>query len=188
MTQTAEVFQFPIREARQSFEEYWEECQEVGAYLSKPEAYRLFHMAPEQYFANAGWVYVLGNELLTEGVYKVGRTTGRIERRMRQLYTTGVPSEFDCVYAGWFADCITAEMRVHNILAGYRVSESREFFAADLKTISQAIMLCHVRGEMHPDHMLSLALARHEYAINHETVRGVLVAKPKRLPDMEVPF
>lgn len=177
-----------ISDQRQSFEGYWEECQEIGAFIDRREAYRLYHMSPEQYFANAGWVYVLSNPLMTSSTYKIGRTTGKIERRMRQLYTTGVPVEFECVYAGWFADCITAESVVHDLLADFRISDSREFFAASLKAITNAIKTCSVLGEMHPDHMIDLAYARYKYAVDHEKVKGVLVAKKQRLPDMEVPF
>lgn len=185
------IRQFPGCDSGETFADYWEYCQDIGAFQSKREAYARFHMTPEQYFRNCGWVYVLANPFLIKGIYKVGRTTGRIERRMRQLYTTGLPGEFECLYTQWFADCITAERYTHSILEGRRVSDSREFFQADLKQIKHAIMEVSTLGEMHPDHMLSLAQNRHNHAISHEKVNGRL-AVPEPAPvdfDLEeLPF
>ncbi|MEC8917142.1 MAG: GIY-YIG nuclease family protein [Pseudomonadota bacterium] len=189
MTQTAEVYQFRPSDSQETFEDYWQYCQEVGAFQSRKEARERFSLNPEQYFKDCGWVYVLSNPLMPARVFKIGRTTGRIERRMRQLYTTGVPMEFECLHASWFADCITAEKHIHRLLSEFRLNESREFFMADFERIRHAVMEVLTLGEMHPDHMIDIACARYEYAAKHERVNGHLVI-PERNPvdDMEIPF
>tara|TARA_B100000780_G_scaffold162481_1_gene113595 strand:+ start:237 stop:377 length:141 start_codon:yes stop_codon:yes gene_type:complete len=40
-------------------------------------------------------VYVLTNDSMP-GLVKIGRTSGSIEKRMRDLYKTGVPIPFNC--------------------------------------------------------------------------------------------
>lgn len=156
--------------------------------MTEQHARRLFHMPPDQYFANAGWVYVLGNEFMPD-VYKIGRTTGRIERRMRQLFTTGVPCEFHLVHADWFANCIAAEEAIHDFLNKYRVNEGREFFKSDISVIIDAFRLYMATGENHPEHMLPLVSNRYKYATEREMVKGEPALKPRRsVGDEGVPF
>ena len=184
--QNSRVINFPDRSSEEStFSEFWEECREAGERISYQRAKQLFHATPEQYFKNAGWVYVLGNQYLADDVYKIGRTSGRIEKRMRQLYTTGVPGEFDCVHADWFADCCYAELFIHEHLKDYRLEESREFFCADLDTISFAFMTCHAIGDPCPGHMVEQKLKRTRQAMLGETIRGISLVTPS---DLEVPF
>ncbi|MCG7598845.1 GIY-YIG nuclease family protein [Halomonas sp. McH1-25] len=187
MSNTAEIYKFPeASSAEQSFEDYWEGCRQYCPEMTKGRAYQLFHMSPEEYFQNAGWVYVLANGLMAENVFKVGRTTKNIELRMRQLYTTGVPMEFDCMYADWFPDCIRAEAFIHKTLEPFRISESREFFHASINEIEWAFLTYAATGEMAPDHMVGHISARSRHAAAHEQVNGVLVSK--KPTTLEVPF
>lgn len=175
---------------RQTFAEYWEECSEYGV-ISEKRARMVFAMSPEAYFRNAGWVYVLGHQCLRDNVFKIGRTTGRIERRMRQLCTTGVPGEFDCVYAHWFADCVDAESYMHSRLDEYRVEQNREFFEVGLTKVQTAFQEYACFGEIHPDHMINQAHNRFKEAARTEKVRGSLVVPPPSslITDLgEVPF
>jgi len=49
--------------------------------------------------SNQGIVYVLINPAMP-GLIKIGRTNQEdVKYRMSQLYTTGVPLPFECVYA-----------------------------------------------------------------------------------------
>jgi hypothetical protein len=52
-------------------------------------------------------VYVLRNPAF-EHLVKIGRTTGRVVDRARQLMTTGVPTAFDIMFAGRVTDCRAA--------------------------------------------------------------------------------
>lgn len=182
------VISFPDRSSEdESFAEFWESCKETGQEIDYGRAVRLFHATPEKYFSRAGWVYVLGNQHLAENVYKIGLTTGRIERRMRQLYTTGVPGEFDCVHADWFSDCHHAEAFIHEWLSEFRIEEGREFFMTDLKTIDLAFMNYHAIGDPCPSHMVEQMLRRQRFASQSEIVKGVPLSWPTVL-EMEVPF
>lgn len=184
--QNSRVINFPDRSSEDStFSAFWEECREAGDYISCQRAKQLFHATPEQYFKNAGWVYVLGNQYFADDVYKIGRTSGRIEKRMRQLYTTGVPGEFDCVHADWFSDCCYAEAFIHERLQAYRLGESREFFWANLDKIHGAFLTCHAFADPCPDHMVEQKLKRERHAMLSETIRGTSLVTPS---DLEVPF
>jgi len=133
---------------------------------------------------------VLANPFFIDEIYKVGRTTGPIQHRIRQLRTTGVPGDFDCLFAAWFSDCVHAEALIHELLDQYRVDPSREFFNAPLSEIKKAMRKYQLLGEAHPDHMIEQAYTRWRYAVNHERVNGVLVACPdtSKHDFEEVPF
>lgn len=184
---SAEIYQFPASSG--SFEEYWEEINDMGSPISLAQAKRIFHMTPEQYFENAGWVYVLQNPMLPKDVFKVGRTTGAIQRRMRQLFTTGLPSQFELASARWCRDCVLVERITHEKLSNYRVSDSREFFKCDLDDINRAINYANGLGDPTPDHMIDLMFSRWNYATKTETVNGKLVVERQPAIDPnEVPF
>lgn len=185
---SSNIINFPDRSSLDSeFEEFWQECIEYQPGFSFARAKMLFNASPEEFFRNSGWVYVLGNQYLAENIYKIGLTTGSIERRMRQLYTTGVPGQFDCIHADWFSDCHNAESFIHNWLSEYRIEEGREFFQADLKTINFAFMNYHAIGNPCPSHMVEQKIKRECYASKNEFVHGIPIAWPITL-EMEVPF
>lgn len=143
---------------------------------------------PHDFFARSGWVYVLGNELMPD-VFKVGSTTRSVEQRMRELYTTGVPMGFDCMFAEWFADCRHAEAFIHGRLEEARLVHEREFFAAELWLIRQAFMEYSAVGEDVPDEMVDLYSKRRRAAESTERVNGVLIARTAhRFSSPEVPF
>lgn len=76
---------------------------------------------------NTGIVYVLSN-LAMPGYLKLGRTNN-LERRMDDLYTTGVPLPFICRYASLVEHPALVEQALHYAFSQYRVSHNREFFA-----------------------------------------------------------
>lgn len=54
-------------------------------------------------------VYVLTNPAMP-GIVKIGKTTQlEVEERMKQLYSTGVPVPFDCVFACKVKNATTVE-------------------------------------------------------------------------------
>ncbi|MGE6778289.1 GIY-YIG nuclease family protein [Vreelandella titanicae] len=157
--------------------------------MQKPNIYKFPNQTdPKRFFAKAGWVYVLGNGHMPD-LYKVGRTTGSIKVRMSQLFTTGVPMPFDCMFAEWFADCSAAEEFIHHYLEEWRIEFNREFFGADLTTIQHAFMSYSAIGESIPDFVVDLYTMRRRQAESNERVNGVLVARNKRTSAcMEAPF
>jgi hypothetical protein len=79
---------------------------------------------------NKGIVYVLTN-LAMPGLVKIGMTTREsIDTRMKELYSTGVPVPFDCVYACEVkvSDCAKIEKALHKAFEPNRVNANREFF------------------------------------------------------------
>ena len=79
-----------------------------------------------------GFVYVLLNPSFLDLV-KIGLTEHTSEKRARELRKTGVPTPFIVVYDELVTDCETVEDAVHHRLAGYRVSDDREFFRVPVK-------------------------------------------------------
>jgi len=78
-----------------------------------------------------GIVYLLTNAAMP-GLTKIGTTTQEdIRGRMAQLYTTGVPVQFDCFLAVQVADCVAVETAIHRAFDNVRVNPKREFFRID---------------------------------------------------------
>ena len=85
-----------------------------------------------------GIVYVIKNPAFPNLV-KIGITTrDEVNVRMSELYTTGVPLPFECVYAGKVDDPKIVEAASHHAFLNPRVNPLREFFDIDE---SQAIAI-----------------------------------------------
>ena len=66
------------------------------------------------------------------GLVKIGKTTQTdISLRMGQLYSTGVPVPFECVYAVQVDDCTKVESALHVVFGPNRINPNREFFKID---------------------------------------------------------
>jgi len=73
-------------------------------------------------------VYVLTNPAMPSMV-KIGKTTqSDVEQRMSQLYSTGVPLPFECVYAVEVENCSEVEKALHIAFNPSRINPKREFF------------------------------------------------------------
>ena len=76
-------------------------------------------------------VYLLSNPSMPN-IYKIGCTkTNDVTERMKNLYTTGVPTPFQCLRACKVDDCKKAEAMLHKAFAKYRIAPNREFFKID---------------------------------------------------------
>lgn len=78
-----------------------------------------------------GIVYVLTNPAMP-GIVKIGMTEKQsIEKRMKELYGTGVPLPFECKFACNVkkSECSKIEKALHTAFAPQRVNASREFFS-----------------------------------------------------------
>lgn len=86
----------------------------------------------------AGKIYALVNSSMP-GLVKIGKTTRGSKSRANELHTTGVPTPFIVLYEVDVADCDEAEHHMHEVLAGFRVSERREFFRVEPKIAIDAM-------------------------------------------------
>ena len=78
-------------------------------------------------------VYVLTNPAMP-GIVKIGMTSASdVQKRMGELYSTGVPLPFDCVIAREIEDRNAAEIEsaLHTAFGPHRINSSREFFQLD---------------------------------------------------------
>lgn len=88
--------------------------------------------------SNEGIVYVLTNPAI-QNMIKIGITfSDDVKVRMAQLYTTGVPLPFECVYAAKVANYVKVEKALHTAFGPDRINPKREFFEIDP---SQAIAI-----------------------------------------------
>ena len=95
-----------------------------------------------------GLVYVLGTNVYTkEGreIIKIGITTSKIENRINQLYTTGVPFKFRRIKEVETKCYNELEQSMHKLLSPYRINSSREFFIEDCLPFFDQILEIHNR-------------------------------------------
>ncbi len=72
-------------------------------------------------------VYILTNETMP-GLVKIGFTTNDLAKRIKELYSTGVPLPFELFYACEVQDGASVERKLHDAFDDHRVSQNREFF------------------------------------------------------------
>ncbi len=77
----------------------------------------------------------MSNPSFKPDMYKIGYTTLALDKRIKALYKTGVPTEFVLEYAKKVRHCRRAEKEIHDTLCEKRVNPSREFFRCPLKSI-----------------------------------------------------
>jgi hypothetical protein len=83
--------------------------------------------APES--SDPGYVYIMTNSTILEGVIKIGLTRNSPDDRAAQLSSaTGVAENFEVIYSCETANCRALESAVHSELDSCRVSRNREFF------------------------------------------------------------
>ena len=85
----------------------------------------------ERLEAGVGTLYVLGTNLYTksgEEIIKIGITTGTVESRINQLYTTGVPFRFQVIKEFETKNYYELEQSIHKLLDPFRINRNREFF------------------------------------------------------------
>ena len=89
-------------------------------------------------------VYVLRNEAMP-GLIKIGRTSGDLAVRMKQLYTTGVPVPFQCIYAVKLEHVADVEKTLHFAFGGQRLNENREFFTVEPERVIAILKLLNAQ-------------------------------------------
>lgn len=92
-----------------------------------------------------GIVYLLTNPVMP-GLVKIGMTGQEdIDKRMKELYTTGVPVPFECQYACRVekTECAKIEKALHMAFAPQRVNANREFFKINIEQAKAILELFH---------------------------------------------
>lgn len=92
-----------------------------------------------------GIVYLLTNPVMP-GLVKIGMTTQEdIDRRMKELYTTGVPVPFECKFACKVkkSDCLKIEKALHTAFDPQRINQNREFFRINVEQAQAILELFH---------------------------------------------
>jgi hypothetical protein len=75
-----------------------------------------------------GIIYIISNPAMP-GIIKIGKTTQEdVKIRMKELYTSGVPVPFKCVYAAKVENIDEVERALHIAFSPYRLNPRREFF------------------------------------------------------------
>jgi hypothetical protein len=100
----------------------------------------------EKLEAGVGTLYVLGTNLFTksgEEIVKIGITTGTVESRIIQLYTTGVPFRFRVIKEIETKNYYELEQSIHKLLDPYRINRSREFFTEKCLPYVEQIVSIH---------------------------------------------
>ena len=84
--------------------------------------------------AKGGYVYILENEYMPE-VYKIGRTARKVDERMDELFTSGLPTPFKLVFSAYVKDSVFVEKQLHKVFAKQRINKDREFFKVSPKAV-----------------------------------------------------
>lgn len=100
--------------------------------------------------ADVGTLYVLSTGLFTADqleIIKIGITTGSVDRRITQLYTTGVPYRFTVLSQLETTNYSKLEQALHCLFDRYRINKSREFFTADCLAFIPDLLSIHRKIE-----------------------------------------
>ena len=92
-----------------------------------------------------GIVYLLSNPCMP-GLVKIGMTKQEdLEKRMKELYTTGVPVAFKCEFACRVnnRDCAKIEKALHTAFEPQRINKNREFFKINVEQARAILELFH---------------------------------------------
>jgi len=89
-------------------------------------------------------VYILTNESMPDAI-KVG-ITGNLDRRIRELDTTGTPLPFECYYAVEVENASVIEKKIHEGLDDKRIRQNREFFNATPEQAKAILEIAEVMG------------------------------------------
>ena len=92
-----------------------------------------------------GIVYLLSNPCMP-GLVKIGMTKQEdLEKRMKELYTTGVPVAFRCEFACRVnnKDCAKIEKALHTAFEPQRINKNREFFKINVEQARAILELFH---------------------------------------------
>lgn len=82
-----------------------------------------------------GYVYIISNPSFKDNIYKIGMTERTVPQRIKELFTTGVPTPFVVELKVAHKNPKKLEDYLHVRLSKYRVNKRREFFQVSLTKI-----------------------------------------------------
>ncbi|MEA3249638.1 MAG: GIY-YIG nuclease family protein [Patescibacteria group bacterium] len=115
-------------------------------------------------------VYIFTNEAMP-GCVKIG-ITDDVERRMKEVYTSGVPLSFECFYAAEVEDAALVEKKLHFAFADVRMNDRREFFRILPERVRAVLELIAIKD----------ATPRNEVFETVDDKHAVEVARKRRPP------
>ncbi|WP_281700862.1 GIY-YIG nuclease family protein [Acetobacter malorum] len=89
---------------------------------------------------NDGIIYILTNPVMP-GLVKIGKTDQIISKRLKQLYSSGVPVPFECFYAKRVSDYHRVEKHLHGAFGDHRINGNREFFRIEPERVQLILEL-----------------------------------------------
>ena len=93
-----------------------------------------------------GIIYLLSNSAMP-GIVKIGKTTKEdVKLRMKELYTSGVPLPFECLYAAKVKDMDNVEKALHTAFSPDRINPKREFFEIEATQAIAILKLLEVEN------------------------------------------
>ena len=92
-----------------------------------------------------GIVYIIQNAYM-QGIVKIGHTSKKVNERMNDLYTTGIPVPFEVVYAVEFqniedAEKVEKQLHAQFIKEREKVNKNREWFEIEPDVAKEALRL-----------------------------------------------
>jgi hypothetical protein len=91
-----------------------------------------------------GTIYLFENAAMP-GLIKIGVTFGNTETRMSQLYTTGVPVPFTCIYSAKVKSPDKVEKALQAAFGPNRINAKREFFEIEAAQAIPIIQLLEIK-------------------------------------------
>ena len=93
-----------------------------------------------------GIIYILSNPAMP-GIIKIGKTTKEdVKLRMKELYSSGVPLPFECVYAAKVRSIDEVEKALHTAFSPDRLNPKREFFEIESSQAIAIIKLLEIQN------------------------------------------
>jgi len=84
---------------------------------------------------NIGYIYILENEAMPE-LWKIGCSEREnIYKRMKELYTTGVPFHFELIYVGEVENYEEVEDKIKEEFKRHKPNRNREFYTIEPKHV-----------------------------------------------------
>lgn len=120
-----------------------------------------------------GIVYVLENPAMPRLV-KIGKTSqSSVSKRLNDLYSTGVPVPFECIYAGRVENESVVESAFHEAFGPSRINPKREFFEIESYQAIALLRLIAIE-DVTPD------VQREACAIDTESQAGARILRSRR--------
>lgn len=85
------------------------------------------------------YVYVMSNPSFSQDTLKIGWTKKNPTERARELFTTGIPTQYTVEFVISTPSGLNLERQIHSYMDKYRLAENREFFKLTKDEIRQIL-------------------------------------------------